>query len=448
MFYDFDRFAMQRALALAARGLATTQPNPRVGCVIVQRGRVVGEGWHERAGGGARGSAGAARRPAQQAAGATAYVTLEPCNHHGRTPPCVDALIAARVARVVYAVADPNPLVNGRGAAALRAAGITVESGLLEPEAHRRSTWGSFKRMRTGRPWVRVKLAMSLDGRTALANGASQWITGEAAREDVQRWRARSSAILTGVGTVLADDPRLDVRLAEEGGPSEPRQPLRVVLDGALRTPPEARLFSTAGEVLILTAVPADDPRWEPRCAALAAQGARIETLPAAADGLALPGVLERLGELEVNELQVEAGATLAGAAAAAASGRRAAALCRTEAARSARPAAGQPAAAADARGGPGLALVETQQIGTDAAAAVAPPPGAEVVHRNRPGVGKLERRETRGGDVRLVIGSARLDGRRDRASATASPCRAAASRSPRSREAASAPMCRARRSR
>ncbi|MFZ1098942.1 MAG: bifunctional diaminohydroxyphosphoribosylaminopyrimidine deaminase/5-amino-6-(5-phosphoribosylamino)uracil reductase RibD [Steroidobacteraceae bacterium] len=364
MFYDFDRFAMQRALALAARGLATTQPNPRVGCVIAQRGRVVGEGWHEQPGE-AHAEVLALRVAGAQAAGATAYVTLEPCNHHGRTPPCVDALIQARVARVVYAVADPNPLVNGRGDAALRAAGITVESGLMEQEATDLNV-GFMQRMRTGRPWVRVKLAMSLDGRTALENGSSQWITGEAAREDVHRWRARSSAVMTGVSTVLADDPRLNVRLGEEGGPSEPRPPLRVVLDGALRTPPEARLFSTAGEVLILTAVPADDPRWEPRCAALAAQGARIETLPAAADGLALPGVLERLGELEVNELQVEAGATLAGQ------------LLRQRLADElllyvapkllgphARPLVNLPPLQT-LEEAPGFALVETQQIGTD----------------------------------------------------------------------------------
>jgi diaminohydroxyphosphoribosylaminopyrimidine deaminase / 5-amino-6-(5-phosphoribosylamino)uracil reductase len=310
MFYDFDRFAMQRALALAARGLTTTQPNPRVGCVIAQRGRIVGEGWHEHAGE-AHAEVLALRAAGAQAAGATAYVTLEPCSHQGRTPPCTDALIQARVARVVYAVADPNPLVNGRGEAVLRAAGVTVESGLMQQEAAELNV-GFMQRMRTGRPWVRVKLAMSLDGRTALESGLSQWLTGPAAREDVHRWRARSSAIMTGVSTVLADDPRLNVRLPEEGA-SEQRPPLRVVLDGALRTPPEARLFTAAGEVLILTAVPATDPRWEPRCAALAAQGARIETLPAAADGLALPGVLERLGELEVNELQVEAGATLAG---------------------------------------------------------------------------------------------------------------------------------------
>ncbi len=309
MFYDSDRFAMQRALALATRGLTTTQPNPRVGCVIAQRGRIVGEGWHEHAGE-AHAEVLALRAAGGQAAGATAYVTLEPCSHQGRTPPCVAALLAARIARVVYAVADPNPLVDGRGDAALRAAGITVESGLMQREATELNV-GFFQRMRTGRPWVRVKLATSLDGRTALESGLSQWITGTAAREDVHRWRARSSAVMTGVSTVLADDPRLNVRLAEEGAGEH--QPLRVVLDGALRTPPEARLFTTAGEVLILTAVPASDPRWEPRCAALAAHGARIETLPAAADGLALPGVLERLGELEVNELQVEAGATLAG---------------------------------------------------------------------------------------------------------------------------------------
>jgi diaminohydroxyphosphoribosylaminopyrimidine deaminase/5-amino-6-(5-phosphoribosylamino)uracil reductase len=364
MFYDFDRFAMQRALALAARGLATTQPNPRVGCVIAQRGRVVGEGWHEQPGE-AHAEVLALRVAGAQAAGATAYVTLEPCSHHGRTPPCVDALIQARVARVVYAVADPNPLVNGRGDAALRAAGITVESGLMEQEATDLNV-GFMQRMRTGRPWVRVKLAMSLDGRTALETGLSQWITGEAAREDVHRWRARSSAVMTGVSTVLADDPRLNVRLSEEGGPSEPRPPLRVVLDGALRTPPQARLFSTAGEVLILTAVPADDPRWEPRCAALAAQGARIETLPAAADGLALPGVLERLGELEVNELQVEAGATLAGQ------------LLRQRLTDElllyvapkllgphARPLVNLPPLQT-LEEAPGFALVETQQIGTD----------------------------------------------------------------------------------
>jgi diaminohydroxyphosphoribosylaminopyrimidine deaminase/5-amino-6-(5-phosphoribosylamino)uracil reductase len=310
MFSDFDRGAMQRALQLAARGLTTTHPNPRVGCVLAKGGRIIGEGWHARAGE-SHAEVVALTAAGGQAAGATAYVTLEPCNHHGRTPPCVDALIAARVARVVYAVADPDPRVNGRGAELLSAAGITVEAGLLAAEAGELNA-GFLKRMQQGRPWVRLKLAMSLDGRTALASGASRWVSGAAARSDVQQWRARSAAILTGIGTLLADDPRLDVRLGDESDHAA-RQPLRVVLDSALRTPPTARLFGVPGEVLIVTTVPATDPRWEPRCAALAAQGARIETLPATGAHVPLPAVLTRLGELEINELQVEAGPTLAG---------------------------------------------------------------------------------------------------------------------------------------
>jgi diaminohydroxyphosphoribosylaminopyrimidine deaminase/5-amino-6-(5-phosphoribosylamino)uracil reductase len=307
MFSDFDRFAMQRALTLAVRGLETTDPNPRVGCVIAQRGRVVGEGWHERAGE-AHAELVALRAAGAQAAGATAYVTLEPCSHHGRTPPCVEALVAARVARVVIAALDPNPLVDGKGAAALRAAGIEVESGLLQEEAIELNA-GFFGRMHRGRPLVRVKLAMSLDGRTALANGESRWITGEAAREDVQRWRARSSAVLTGVGTVLADDPRLDVRLPGEGAAAR-RQPLRIVLDTQLRTPPQARLFEAPGEVLILTALTSPE---DARAASLTARGARLESLPLDGHRLALAAVLDRLGELELNEVLVEAGATLAG---------------------------------------------------------------------------------------------------------------------------------------
>ena len=308
MFSDFDRFAMQRALTLAARGLETTDPNPRVGCVLAQRGRVVGEGWHERAGE-AHAEAAALHAAGGQASGASVYVTLEPCSHHGRTPPCAEALIAARVARVVYAIADPNPLVNGRGAAALRAAGITVEAGLLAEEA-RELNAGFIRRMQHGRPLVRVKLAMSLDGRTALANGASRWVTGEAAREDVQHWRARSSMILTGIGTVLADDPRLDVRLADEAGGSGRRQPLRVVLDAHLRTPFGARLLGTGGDVLILSALSTPD---DARAAGLTERGARVESLPAVGDRLVLSAVIERLGELEANEVLVEAGATLAG---------------------------------------------------------------------------------------------------------------------------------------
>ena len=308
MFSDFDVFAMTRALALAERGLETTHPNPRVGCVIAQGEEIVGEGWHERAGE-AHAEVAAVRAAGARAAGATVYVTLEPCSHYGRTPPCVDTLIGARVARVVFAVEDPNPRVRGQGAEALRRAGIAVESGLLEREATELNA-GFMKRMQHGRPWVRVKLAMSLDGRTALASGASQWITGEAARQDVQHWRARSSAVMTGVATVLADDPRLDVRLPGDRPDGRKWQPLRVVLDSWLRTPAGARLLTTGGDVLILTAQIEDRAT---RRSALTERGARVEELPSAAGRLDLSAVLDRLGELEVNELLVEAGPTLAG---------------------------------------------------------------------------------------------------------------------------------------
>jgi diaminohydroxyphosphoribosylaminopyrimidine deaminase / 5-amino-6-(5-phosphoribosylamino)uracil reductase len=307
MITDFDRFAMNRALVLAARGLETTHPNPRVGCVIAQGTKIIGEGWHERAGEAhAEVNALAAVRSAGlQPAGTTAYVTLEPCSHYGRTPPCTDALISAGVSRVVYAVQDPNPEVSGRGDELLRQAGIAVESGLMEAEAVDLNI-GYMKRRTYGKPWVRLKLAMSLDGRTALANGASQWITGEASRNDVQHWRARSSAVLTGVGTVLADDPRLDVRLPPEKPEDEPWQPLRVVLDTRLRTPTDSRLFTTGGEVLILT----EDAT---RGATLAGMGVAVEAIPASHGRLDLVAVIDRMGELEVNELLVEAGPTLSG---------------------------------------------------------------------------------------------------------------------------------------
>ncbi|MGH8200885.1 MAG: bifunctional diaminohydroxyphosphoribosylaminopyrimidine deaminase/5-amino-6-(5-phosphoribosylamino)uracil reductase RibD [Steroidobacteraceae bacterium] len=314
---------MARALELAEQGLETTHPNPRVGCVIAQGEEIVGEGWHERAGEphaeiNALGAAG------PKAAGATAYVTLEPCSHHGRTPPCVDALIAAGLARVIFALEDPNPRVSGRGAEALRRAGVVVESGLMAAAAAELNP-GFLKRMRTGRPWVRVKLAMSLDGRTALANGASQWITGPAAREDVQRWRARSSAILTGIGTVLADDPRLDVRLPDPPSGRPRLQPLRVVLDARLQTPAEARLLTTGGDVLIMAAADqvGNEKEVVARRAQLVAHGAAIEEVPAAKPDvttgvgktrLSLSDVLDRLGQREINELWVEAGARLAGA--------------------------------------------------------------------------------------------------------------------------------------
>ena len=232
---------MTRALALAERGFDTTHPNPRVGCVIAKGERIIAEGWHERAGE-AHAEVAALRAAKEPVAGATAYVTLEPCSHHGRTPPCVKALIEARIGRVVFAVQDPDPRVSGQGADALLRAGIAVEAGLMEAEATEINI-GFMKRMKQGLPWVRVKLAMSLDGRTALANGASQWITGEHARNDVQRWRARCSAVMTGVGTVLADDPQLNVRTVGFKG----RQPLRVVLDSRLRSPPGAKMFVGLG---------------------------------------------------------------------------------------------------------------------------------------------------------------------------------------------------------
>jgi diaminohydroxyphosphoribosylaminopyrimidine deaminase/5-amino-6-(5-phosphoribosylamino)uracil reductase len=312
-FSDFDRAAMARALKLAARGLETTQPNPRVGCVIARDGRIIAEGWHARAGQ-AHAEVMALRSAGERAAGATAYVTLEPCAHYGRTPPCVDALLHARVARVVFALPDPDPRVNGRGARRLREQGVEVESGLLASAAQALNP-GFLKRMQTGLPWVRVKLAMSLDGRTALANGASRWITGPEARADVQHWRARSSAILTGVDTVLADDPRLDVRLrAPSGGPRPPL--LRVVLDSHLRTPPAARLFSVPGEVLVVSVPPPPGERAEyvGRQDRLA-RAATVVALPADASGrVPLRPLLALLGERDINEVWVEAGPRLAGA--------------------------------------------------------------------------------------------------------------------------------------
>lgn len=314
---EFDRNAMQRALALARRGVATTQPNPRVGCVVAQGQQIVGEGFHERAGE-PHAEVLALRAALGSTKGATVYVTLEPCSHHGRTPPCAEALVAAAVARVVYAVGDPDPRVDGRGAAQLQAAGIRVEHGLLADEATELNA-GFFKRVRTGRPWVRVKLAASLDGRTALASGQSKWITGEAARADVQLWRARSSAVLTGIGTVLADDPALTVRVAPTLPPPS-RQPLRIVLDSHFRLPPGARLLREAGPVTVMGVHPAaalgltKALRGRPGEAA-AGVCAEVRCVAAGDDGrVDLAALLEHLGKEQVNELHVEAGATLSGA--------------------------------------------------------------------------------------------------------------------------------------
>jgi diaminohydroxyphosphoribosylaminopyrimidine deaminase/5-amino-6-(5-phosphoribosylamino)uracil reductase len=297
-----DAEHMARALELAGRGLWTTDPNPRVGCVIAVGERVIAEGWHERAGG-AHAEAIALGRAGPAARGATAYVTLEPCCHHGRTPPCTDALITAGVRRVCFAIRDPNPRVSGGGIEQLEAAGVAVTGGVLASEA-RALNPGFFSRMERGRPWLRLKMAASLDGRTALPDGSSRWITGEAARADVQQLRARASAIMTGSATVLADDPRLDVRL-----PDATRQPLRVVLDSRLRVSPVARIVAPPGRLLVMTA--SDDPG---RVAALRAAGADVARLPPGPGGLLLPAVLEELAAREVNELHVEGGATLAGA--------------------------------------------------------------------------------------------------------------------------------------
>ncbi len=242
----FDSQWMAQALHLAERGLLSTSPNPRVGCVLVKENVMVGEGWHERAGE-PHAEVNALRIAGEKARGATAYVTLEPCSHFGRTPPCADALISAGVARVVMAMQDPNPLVAGKGIAKLQAAGVVVESGLMEAEASALNV-GFVLRMARGLPLVRSKIAMSLDGRTALANGESQWITGEVARRDVHSWRARSCAVLTGIDTVLEDDAQLTVRHIATS-----RQPLRVVLDSHLRIAPRAKIFD-GGAVLIVSA--------------------------------------------------------------------------------------------------------------------------------------------------------------------------------------------------
>jgi diaminohydroxyphosphoribosylaminopyrimidine deaminase/5-amino-6-(5-phosphoribosylamino)uracil reductase len=304
MFDASDHRHMARALHLAARGLYTTDPNPRVGCVLVRNGEVVGEGWHVRAGG-PHAEIHALEQAGAQARGATAYVTLEPCCHHGRTPPCSTALIEAGVARVIAAMEDPNPLVAGNGLKVLQQAGIETASGLLATQAAQLNP-GFVKCMRSGMPWVRCKLAMSLDGRTAMASGESRWITGEAARRDVQRLRARSSALLTGIGTVLADDPSLNVRLEQAG---ESRQPLRVVLDSRLRMPAGARMLGLPGATRILT-VAADAQKT----AALGQGETSVVSLPGQEGRLDLTAVMRYLGAQQLNEIHVEAGPTLCGA--------------------------------------------------------------------------------------------------------------------------------------
>lgn len=301
MFSAADHEFMAQALRLAEKGLYTTTPNPRVGCVIVRDGEVVGAGWHERAGE-AHAEIHALKQAGGLARGAAAYVTLEPCSHHGRTPPCAEALIQAGVARVVVAMVDPNPQVAGEGMAQLRRAGIRAEIGLLEREA-RELNPGFVSRMTRGRPWLRLKIAASLDGKTALGNGVSQWITGADARRDAHRLRARSCAVLTGIGTVLADDPMLNVRDVETE-----RQPLRVVVDSALRMPPTAKML-TAGKTLVVTA--SGD---QARAGRLREAGAEVLALPPLDGRVDLARMLDELGRRGINEITAEAGRGLNGA--------------------------------------------------------------------------------------------------------------------------------------
>jgi diaminohydroxyphosphoribosylaminopyrimidine deaminase/5-amino-6-(5-phosphoribosylamino)uracil reductase len=309
-----DHAHMARALRLAERGLHTTQPNPRVGCVIAHGAEVAGEGWHARAGE-PHAEVFALRAAGERACGATAYVTLEPCAHFGKTPPCADAFVEAKIGRVVAACEDPNPRVAGGGFAKLRNAGITVETGLMR-DAARELNRGFFSRIERKRPWVRVKLASSLDGRTALANGESKWITSEASRADVQRWRARSSAILAAIGTVIADNPKLTVRLNslspdEVGGEglsvsaSQNFQPLRVVLDRELRIPRDSQLLDGSAPTLIVHGADAnhDDGFGNAELAAVPLSDKRLD----------LNALLILLAERGVNEMQVEAGPKLCG---------------------------------------------------------------------------------------------------------------------------------------
>lgn len=298
-FSDADRAHMARALALAERGLNTTTPNPRVGCVIVRDGVRIGEGWHERAGGPHAEVAALADATSRGAdpRGATLYVTLEPCNHTGRTPPCTDAVIAAGIARVVAASLDPNTEARG-GAGRLRTAGIAFEWGVLEREA-RELNIGFFSRVTRGRPWVRAKIAASLDGRTALGSGESRWITGEEARADGHRWRARACAILTGIGTVRSDNPELSVRSIATS-----RQPRRVVVDRHAETPPGARVL--AGEGALMVTAGERNADWP--------ASAEVLTLPDAEGRVDLAALMTLLGKRGINELHVEAGARLNGA--------------------------------------------------------------------------------------------------------------------------------------
>lgn len=296
---------MSMALQLAAKGMYTTDPNPRVGCVVVKNQQIVGQGWHERAGG-PHAEVHALRQAGKNAQGATVYVTLEPCSHHGKTPPCADALIEAQVSRVVAAMQDPNPLVAGEGLEKLAEAGIQAESGVLQSQSEALNP-GFIKRMRYQRPYVRCKLAMSTDGRTAMANGESQWITGEDARRDVHQLRARSSAMLTGINTVLVDDPSLNARLNNLND-DDILQPMRVVVDSQLRMPLEAKMLSLPGTTIIATV-----NRDEHKTQQLRQRGADVVAVEEKAGRVDLDALMKILAQRQINEVMVEAGQTLNG---------------------------------------------------------------------------------------------------------------------------------------
>jgi len=304
-----DHAFMARALKLAEKGICSTHPNPRVGCVITNNGVIVGEGYH-RVAGLPHAEVDALKEAGKYAEGATLYVNLEPCCHQGRTPPCTDAIIKAGIRRVVIAMEDPNPKVNRAGISALRKAGIEVESGVNNDSAN----WlnrGFVKRIKTGMPWVTLKIASSIDGKTAMCNGESQWITSEEAREDAHRLRASSSAILTGIGTVLRDDPRMTARLGGAGDTSAElmeRQPLRVIVDSRLSTPVSARILSQPGDVLIVTS-----PSELSDAALYSQSNVEVSSCEMAGRAINLQALMEMLGEKEVNNLMLEAGAKLSG---------------------------------------------------------------------------------------------------------------------------------------
>lgn len=300
-----DQQAIARALELAMQGLFITSPNPRVGCVVVKQGKIIGEGYTQPAGQAhaeVQALNDAARR-GNDVRGATVYVTLEPCSHYGRTPPCADALIRAGVAKVVAAIADPNPLVSGKGLEKLKAAGIEVTCGVLEEEASEINI-GFLSRMRRAKPWVRMKAAASLDGKTALHNGKSQWITSNAARDDGHWWRARACAILTGIGTVQLDDPQLNIRAVET-----PRQPQRIVVDSQLQIDPAAKVLTGAGGSTLIVAAQGNSEKE----AMLRDCGAEVLILPNAHGKVDLPTLMTELGRRQINELHVEAGFKLNG---------------------------------------------------------------------------------------------------------------------------------------